>query len=204
MIIAFDIDGTLRNLETQVRRYIEMDFPDSVDQYDNIVGKEYWTLDSTIGKENTMRWLYEDRPFELFAIAERIHPKVIEELNKFAKAAEVDGHTVVIASVQRGKSIMATLSWLSKFGCKLKNYDFFDTMQEKMDAKYDVYIDDCPGVLESCTGSLFGSHNLTTRNGAVAIKIPYEFNEHINCPVLDIADGKFIDIYDILNIERRN
>ena len=98
---------------------------------------------------------------------------------------------------------MATLSWLSKFGCKLKHYDFFDTMQDKIDAGYDVYIDDCPEVLEACTGALFGSRDLTARNGPIGLKVPYEFNKHIEDVYdLDIANGKFNDVYEILNIER--
>ncbi len=202
MIIAIDIDGTLRDLETQIRQYIEMDYPGSLETYDKVVGKEYRTLTPTIGEEEAMKWLYDDRPFELFAIANRTHPKIIEDLNKFAKSAERDGHTVVIASVQRGKSIMATLSWLSKFGCKIKNYDFHDTMKDKIEAGYDVYVDDCPEVLDACSGQLFGTTDLAARNGPIGIKVPYKFNEDIDCITLDILGGKFNDIYEILNIER--
>ena len=196
MIIAVDVDGTLRDLETQIRMYLEMDYPDLVEEYDKILGKEYRTLSPLMPEPEIMTWLYDERPFELFAIADRLHPKVIEDVNKFAKVAESLGHTVVIASVQRGKSIMATLSWLSKFGCKLKHYDFFDTMQDKIDAGYDVYIDDCPEVLEACTPSTGGI-------SPIGVRIPYEFNKHVeNVHDLDIANGKFNDIYDILKIER--
>ena len=196
MIIAVDIDGTLRDLETQIRRYLEEDYPEKVNDYDLVVGKTYRTLDPLIGEEATIKWLYEERPFELFAMAPRLHRIIFEDLNRFAAAAEKQGHTVVIASVQRGKSIMATMQWLSKFGCKVKAYQFFDTMQEKIDAGYDVYIDDCPEVLEACDQDNVSGH------GTFAVKIPYEFNESIDCPILDIKAGKFNDIYDILNIER--
>lgn len=188
MIIAFDIDGTLRDLETQVKKYLEEDYPEHYEEILKTLGKEYYALDPILGHDETMKWFYEDRPFELFAMAPRVHRSIIEDLNKFAKAAESQGHEVIIASVQRDLSIMATLHWLSKMGCKIKTYRFFDTMQDKINAGFDVYIDDCPEVLESHTRR--------------SLKVPYEFNKHIDCPELDIANGKFNDIYDILNIER--
>ena len=199
MRIAIDIDGTLRDLETQIRRYIEEDYPEKLDEYDKIIGIEYRTMNPLIGADEAMNWFYEERPFELFAMAPRLHRTLIEDLNKFAATAEVQGHSVEIASVQRGKSIIATLHWLSKMGCKIKKYSFYDTMQDKIDAKFDVYLDDCPQVLEACKPGFELIYDTTL---PLAIKVPYEFNKHIGCPSLDVVNGKFNDIYDILNIER--
>ena len=142
MIIAIDIDGTIRDLETQILKYAEEDFTE--DQFDLIkdnVGRIYRSLDPIIGEEKTHEWLYEERPFHLFAIANRTHRKIIEDINRFAKIVEAQGHQAVIASVQREKSIIATLHWLSRVGCKIKEYQFFDTMQDKIDyIPFDVYI----------------------------------------------------------------
>ncbi len=193
MIIAIDIDGTLRDLESQIEKYFEEDFPDHIEKFLELKGKDYQSLDPVIGRDETIKWLYETRPFELFAMSPRIHRSVIGDLNQFAKACKAQGHQAVIASVQKDKSIIATLHWLSKMGCKIKEYQFFDTMQDKIDyIPFDVYIDDCPQVLEQV-------HKDPDR---IAIKVPYEFNKHIDCPTLDIANGKFNDIYDILKIER--
>lgn len=200
MIIAIDIDGTLRDLETQIRKYLEEDYPEHIEDFDNNVGKVYRTLNPLIGEFEAMKWLYEERPMELFAMAPRVHRSIIEDLNKFAQAAENQGHKVVIASVQRDKSIMATTHWLSKMGCKVKHYDFFDTMQDKIDYNYDVYVDDCPEVLNACEIG-WEPRKMANRN-PIGIKVPYDFNKNIECPVLDIKKGKFNDIYNILNIER--
>lgn len=198
--IAVDIDGTLRNLQGQLVKYLEQDHPDKVDKFREIVQTEYRSLDPLFdSRVDLFDWMYNERVFELFGMAQRIHPKVIDELNIFSVAAENSGYDVWIASVQRGRSISATLHWLAKWGCRVPNIMFFPTMQDKINENFDVYIDDCPEVIEATMGTKFnyGSISIPT-----SIKIPYGFTKDINVPELDIENGKFNDLYDILGVEK--
>lgn len=62
-------------------------------------------------------------------------------------------------------------------------------MEEKINYGFDIYVDDCPDVLKN--------------TDYLAIKVPYEYNKDINVQTLDIENGKFNDLFEILNIERK-
>lgn len=203
LTIAVDIDGTLRDLEKQIDKYLEADHPDKIDKFREIRGSVYRTLDPLFEtKEEVYAWMYEERVFELFGMAERTHKKVIDDLNIFTSVAKQHGFEVVIASVQRQQSVTATLHWLAKWGCKVQRIQFFDTMKDKVDAGFDIYVDDCPEVLEPHVGKVVVPHFGPIVDRPRAIKIPYDFTKDIDCPALDIANGKFDDLYDILDIEK--
>lgn len=196
-LVAIDIDGTLRDLESQIDKYLENDYPEKHDGYTNARGKEYRTLDGLFfSREEIIKWLYEDRPFELFGMAGKVHRKVIDDLNILYNSTKGTDFEIVIASVQFDKSVPATLHWLAKNGCKVQKIFFFDTMKEKIDAGFDIYVDDCPEVLN------FYRRKKTKSKLSRAIKVPYEFNKGIKCPVVDIVNGKFDDLYGILGIEK--
>ena len=203
LTIAVDIDGTLRDLESQMENYLEIDHPDKLDKFNEIKHTVYRSLDPLFDKQDDVySWMYEERVFELFGMAGRTHPKAIDDLNIFANVAKQSGFEVVIASVQRQQSVTATLHWLAKWGCKVQNIQFFDTMQDKVDAEFDIYIDDCPEVLEPYAGKEAVAVSGPINGHPRAIKIPYDFTKDIVCPSLDIANGKFDDLYDILGIEK--
>lgn len=203
LTIAVDIDGTLRDLETQMEKYLEADHPDKLDKFNEIKHTVYRSLDPLFeNQEDVYSWIYEERVFELFGMAERLHPKAIDDLNIFTNVAKQHGFEVVIASVQRQQSVTATLHWLAKWGCKVQNIQFFDSMQAKVDAGFDIYIDDCPEVLIPYAGKEAVAATGPVNGHPRAIKIPYDFTKDIKCPSLDIANGKFDDLYDILSIEK--
>lgn len=194
--IAIDIDGTLRDLESQIGIFLEYDHPSKFEQWEANVGKVYRSLTSVFESEaDVFKWMYDERVFELFGKSERIHKKVIDDLNMFTLTAKQNGWNVVIASVQRDRSITATLYWLAKYGCRVPTINFFNTFQDKIDADFDIYVDDSPEVLEACneTMCLFGDKMVVR-----AIKVPYEFNAHVDCPSLDIAAGEFNKLYEML------
>lgn len=185
--IAIDVDGTIRDFHSQAQMWLEYDHPNKFQKF--LDSKSYYSLDEAFGnREEVHKWIYEQRVFEIFVQAQRLHKNIIDDLNIFSVAAEGAGWDVLIATVQRDRSITATLQWLAKYGCRIKTIKFFNSMQDKIDADYDVYLDDCPEVLEKAESS--------------AIKVPYVFNEHIKCPSLDIINGEFDNIYELLGIER--
>ena len=198
--VAIDIDGTLRNLEGQITKYLEHDHPERLDKFNEVKNAEYYSLDNIFDtKEDVHSWMYDERVFELFGMAQKIHPKIIDDLNIFSVAAEEQGYELWIASVQRGRSIPATLHWLSKWGCRIPRIMFFPSMKDKTDHSFDIYLDDCPDVLEVV------SKRTLKRNGVelpTSIKVPYGFTKNIDAPELDIENGKFNDIYELLGVER--
>lgn len=189
--ISIDIDGTIRDLIFQIEKYIEIDHYDKYHAFLETKNIKFNSLDKIFGsKEKVYEWMYEQRVFELFGMAPRLHPKIIDELNMFTLAAEQQGYDVWISSVQFDRSIPATLFWLSKNGCKVPNIKFFRTMKEKARHKFDIYLDDCPEILKS------------NKKSSIKIKVPYKYNEDFDLPSLDIENGDFNHIYDILKIER--
>lgn len=203
--ISIDIDSTLRDFGSQVEKFLEMDHPDILDEYTETSKKTFRALDPLFDSidESLHEWMYDYRVFQLFGQANRTHPKVIDDLNIFTNCAENQGFSVVIASVQKGRSITATLHWLSKWGCRIKNYRFFDSMQEKIDANFDIYLDDCPEVLEAYEGkTTIHPRERTITEIPRAIKVPYGYNKGITCPTVDIVNGDFDTIYNILGVEK--
>jgi len=198
--VGFDIDGTLRNIVDNIGYFLEIDHPDKVDTYLGCFKSEYYALEKAFGDRGQMlSWMYEERPFEIFGKSGRVHPRVIDDLNIFANVAKQNGVQVVIASVQQQRSITATLHWLSKYGCKLDKFAFFPTMQEKIDANFDIYVDDCPMVLNAFCSEQIQHNGLSIYR---AIKVPYDFNSSIECPYLDIAGGQFDELYNLLGVEK--
>lgn len=187
--IAIDIDGTIRNFDKQLDKYLEMDHPDKIDKYREVRDKEFWSLTTAFDgdTDSLFKWVYDERVFELFGMAGRTHPRIIDDLNILNNVLQESQYELVIASVQRDRSIPATLHWLSKWGSRVKRIEFYDSMQEKIDARYDIYLDDCPMVIEQSKQS---------------IKVPYGFNEHLDVPTLDVVNGKFDDLYDILGVHK--
>jgi 5'(3')-deoxyribonucleotidase len=186
--ISIDIDETIRNLSFQIEKYLEIDHPNLLDKYLETRGEQFNSLDKLFpSKEDFLVWMYDERVFQLFGMAPRTHPKVIDDINHFALSLEDSEYEVWLSSVQRDRSITATLFWLGKFGCRIKNYKFFNTMKEKIDHGFDIYVDDCPEVLAN--------------TNYMSIKVPYKYNESINAPTLDIVNGGFKDIYEILQIK---
>ena len=194
--VAVDIDGTLRNLQGQLIKYLEVDHPDKVDKFRELVDQEYYSLDPLFKtKKDLHQWMYNERVFELFGMAQKLHPKVIDELNIFTKTAEQQGYEIWISSVQKDRSITATLHWLSKWGCRVPNIKFFSSFTEKIEYGFDVYVDDCPDVIISTMESV---NTLVPSS----IKVPYGFNKKIDAPSLDIQNGEFNNLYNMLGVEK--
>lgn len=208
-IIGIDVDGTLRNLEAQLRRYIEKDHPNSLSAFDQNVGVQYRTLNNLPAFKNTddiWKWMYEERVFELFALAPRLHSTIIDNLNIFTKAAKVSGFDLVISTVQRDRSVTATLQWLAKWGCKVQNILCFDSAEDKFNSGIDVFVDDSPEliqmVLDASPLNFILHPTKTTETVPRVIKVDYKFNSAFAVPSIDIVSGGFNDLYEILKIDR--
>jgi hypothetical protein len=192
--IAIDIDGVLRNIVAPVRKYFDIDFENDItlNLYKSIPDPllEY-NFHAVVGMdiEKFLNWMYVDRVFQIFAMAPRTYPTVIDDLNIFAKTAEAQGYNVWISSVQHQQALTATLFWLSKFGCKVQRYHFFNDQKEKRTHGFDIAIDDSPEILK----------HIKNRTNKQAIRFLQPYNEQFDG--IDTIT-KIDDLYELLGIAR--
>lgn len=168
--VAIDIDGTLRDLDAQLDKMLEIDHPTKVTPFRSFP-KEWNRLDIAFNhdRDAVLKWLYGERAFHIFAQAPKMYKDVVDHLNAIDKRARAHGDIeLVISSVQREQSIPATLFWLAKMGCRVRHIRFFDTFEEKVAAGYDVVVDDRPMVLEAAMAA-----------GQTAVVVPHPYNEHL-------------------------
>lgn len=168
--IGIDIDGTLRNLDAMLEKYLEIDYPKYLKAFQSHP-KSWDRLDIAFkgDREAVVDWLYGQRAFQTFGQAPKMYREVIDHVNALQKRALSMGDVrLVISSVQREQSIPATLFWLAKMGCRVNTINFYRTFDEKVTSGYDVVVDDHPMVLEKAK-----------ENGQTPIVVPHPYNEHL-------------------------
>jgi hypothetical protein len=202
-IIGIDVDGTLRDLEFQIEKFLKMDHPDKLEIFYKNKDKKYRSLEGAFkSTEDLFEWMYNERGFELFGQAPKIHSRIIDDLNIFYQSALNSGYDVIISTVQRNRSVAATLFWLSRWGCRVQNIICFNSFKEKCDSGIDIILDDSPEVL--ATWHDYEVEHPTKKGVVVpsALKVPYAFTEEFDLPAVDTPNGKFDDIYEILHVDR--
>lgn len=195
-LIDIDIDGVLRDFVGAVYKYAEGDFEIEIPK-DPLL---QFSVANHLGIDNERfsTWIYEERVFEIFGMAQKIYPRVIDDLNFFAIAAVNAGYDIRISSVQRNRAVTATLHWLAKNGCRLQRYNFWSSFEEKIANCGDIVLDDSAEVLSGCTKK---------RRKVVAFK--QTWNESLvsskNIPFISVPDGStngLDSLYEILEIPR--
>lgn len=167
--VGIDIDGTLRNLDDALEKYLEIDHPHRLSTFQKATDR--WDkLDLAFDGDRAavVDWLYGSRAFQTFGQAPKMYRDVVEHLNALDKRGRSAGVRICISSVQRDQSIPATLFWLAKMGCRVHQIRFYDSFEEKMNAHYDYVVDDHPQVLERAKDM-----------GQTPIVIPHPYNEHL-------------------------
>jgi hypothetical protein len=196
--IDVDIDGVLRDFTSAVFKFVEEDLEIKIPEgpvYANSLAEHL-----SIDRERFLKWMYESRVFEIFGMANKTYPRVIDDLNFFTVAAESVGYDVRISSVQRNRSITATLHWLSKNGCRLKRYNFWDSFEDKIAHCGDIVIDDAPAILRGCLKKKRKviAFKQTWNEGYIAgINLPF-----IAAPGLEDCSQGLDSLYEILDIPR--
>lgn len=110
-------------------------------------------------------FLYEDFSLELFGHANEKYKNAIIDLNALYNQHK-DNHEFLIVSKEIGNSIPATLFFLSKTSCKLRNYKFLSTNKNIWDY-CDLMITANPDIL------------IEKPNDKISIKIETEYNVNI-------------------------
>lgn len=163
MIIGISLDDVLRDflgkLKTVYKKQFEKDPIEPINTLDLLVHFPFDTEDELY------RFLYEDFSLELFGHANEKHKNAVIDLNTLY-AQHKDNHEFMIISKEIGNSIPATLFFLSKTSCKIRNYKFLISNEDVWNY-CDVMITANPNIL------------ITKPENKITIKIDTDYNTEI-------------------------
>lgn len=127
------------------------------------------------------KFLYSEAALEIFGHADQLHENVMSLFNAFLMEIEDDEeHEIILVSREAIKSIPATLFFLSKLGCRAKNYRWVSKHQDKWDG-IDVLVTANPKALES------------KPEGKISVKVNASYNKDVE------ADFTIDNIMEFMN-----
>lgn len=154
----------------EMSKFIEMENKEGIN-YDPI---EYTP------KQNLEKFLYEEYPFQVFAMAEE-YLGAMDAINKIQSIGFNNKQfNVILLSTLKHKAISATYSFLGKINCRVKNIVFLDADSDKWN-HCDAIVDIMPETFQ------------TKPTGKTSIKINHLFNQW------DAADYSYDSIKDVCN-----
>ncbi len=154
----------------EMSKFIEME---------NKEGIDYTPIEYT-PKQNLEKFLYEDYPFQVFAMAEE-YIGAIDTINKIQHLGLTSGQfEVVLLSTLKSRAIPATYSFLGKINCRIKKIMFVNSDSEKWNY-CDAIVDIMPETFQN------------KPKEKVSIKINHLFNQW------DAADYSFDSIKNVCN-----
>lgn len=163
MTIGISLDDVLRDFlgkfKTIYKKQFEKDPIEPINTLDLLV---HFPFDN---EDELYRFLYEDFSLELFGHANEKYKNAIIDLNNLYHQHK-DSHEFIIISREVGNSIPATLFFLSKTSCKLRNYKFLTSNKDVWD-HCDVMITANPDIL------------ITKPENKISIKVETEYNSEI-------------------------
>ena len=127
------------------------------------------------------KFLYSESALEIFGHADQLHENIMSLFNAFLMEMEDDEeHEIILISREAIKSIPATLFFLSKLGCRAKNYKWVSQYEDKWDG-IDVLVTANPKALES------------KPIGKISIKVNASYNKDVK------ADFEIANIMEFMN-----
>lgn len=160
MTIGISLDDVLRDFlgkfKTIYKKQFEKDPIEPINTLDLLV---HFPFDS---EDELYKFLYEDFSLELFGHANEKYKNAIIDLNNLFFQHK-DEHEFIVISREVGNSIPATLFFLSKTSCKLRNYKFI-TSNKDVWTHCDVMITANPDIL------------ISKPENKVSIKVDTEYN----------------------------
>jgi hypothetical protein len=121
MKIGISINGIIRDLLTKIKSVYEKYYDKEISNpltIDNLQEElDFKTNDDLID------FLYREAPMEIFGHAKEVDDNFIRNLNSLVM--DNKNHTFTILSDDVGRAIPATLWFLAKYGCMVKNIKFY-------------------------------------------------------------------------------
>jgi 5'(3')-deoxyribonucleotidase len=176
MLIGLDLDGVLRDFVGSLKKQYRIDYPKHVVQTVSA-----WDLAKffPIGKK-IYPYFSERRPRQVFYNAKPFLWAV-----EFVRQLKRAGHDIwIITNIPRDGRI-ATLEWLEKYHIP---YDHLSFTNEKHHVKCDIYLDDCPDVLQKLY--------LKTDGAVVCMDRPW--NQTVRCAYRVKSYDEFLALSSLL------
>lgn len=163
MTIGISLDDVIRDFlgkfKSVYKKEFETDPIEPIDSFDLI--KHFPFKD----EDELNNFLYENFSLELFGHPNEKYKNAVVDLNNLYNQYK-ENHKFIILSKEFGNSIPATLFFLSKTSCKLRNYKFINSNKEVWDY-CDIMITANPEILTSKS------------DNQITIKIKTDYNESI-------------------------
>ena len=166
MTIGISIDGVLRDFAGKFRSLYEKAYETEINE--PILTADWMKYLPFESEDELNHFLYEEYSLELFGHANEPYRTAVIDLNKLYDLYK-DNHEIILLSKEHGNSISATLFFLSKTSCKIRNYNFVKSEIEALNY-CDIIITSHPDILNNIPENKIG------------IKIKTEYNQNINCP----------------------
>jgi len=147
-------------------------------------------------KDELNKFLYSEASLEIFGHADQLHENIMSLFNIFLMDIEdEEEHEIILISREAIKSIPATLFFLSKLGCRAKNYKWVSKHEDKW-GDVDILITANPEALKS------------KPEGKISIKVNASYNKGVESDfeintIMDFMDestrGKILNSKIITN-----
>lgn len=191
MTIGVSIDDVLRDsitkFKTSYEDTFELELPESLvfDLTPNSL------VETSLFKTelDAMSFLYEQNSLEIFGHSKESYRGVMVDLNELQNKCRDDNHTILLISKEHGNSIPATLFFLSKTSCKIRNYKFVSNDSDVWD-HCDLMITTNKTILLSKPENKISIKILSDTNRD--IKSDYEFSKLKDIIINQTIDNVFI------------
>jgi hypothetical protein len=163
MTIGISLDDVLRDFLGKFKNLYKKEFEkDPIEPISTLDLLVHFPFDSETELNN---FLYEDFSLELFGHANEKYKNAVIDLNNLYSQHK-DNHDFIIISKEYGNSIPATLFFLSKTSCKIRDYKFVTSNDDVWDT-CDVMISANPNIL------------LNKPETKISIKVQTDYNSNI-------------------------
>lgn len=163
MVIGVTLDDVVRDFlgkfKVLYKKEFESDPIEPIDTFDLIRHFPFKTED------DLNNFLYEEFSLELFGHPNEKYKNAVIDLNNLYNQHK-ENHDFIVVSKEFGNSIPATLFFLSKTSCKLRNYKFVTTDKEVWDY-CDVMITANPEILSNKV------------ENKISIKVKTDYNQNV-------------------------
>lgn len=176
MIIGVSLDDVLRDFLDKFKKVYKKEFDkDPIEPINTLDLLNHFPFET---EDELYTFLYEDFSLELFGHANEKYKNAVVDLNTLYSQHK-ETHDFLIISKEIGNSIPATLFFLSKTSCKIRNYKFLNSYSSVWDYS-DVMITANPDIL------------VNKPETKISIKIKTDYNQEIG------ADYEIDKLKDVL------
>ena len=149
MVIGFELNGVIRNINEQILDYYVKDFDKSFDKDKVKLNKVDFIKQIPFkSQKEADKFLYIDYPYEVFGCADTCSRNLSNSLNMWHKKYDKNHNLMVFSLMESGLSIQSSYFFLSKIGCKIREV-FFPKKANEIWNKCDIVVTTSKDVVKS-------------------------------------------------------